>query len=625
MATYVNNLRLKEIATGAESGTWGTSTNTNLELIADALGSGTEAITTNADTHTTTIADGAADEGRALFLKYTGTLDSACTITLAPNTINKLWFIENATSGSQNIIISQGSGANITIAPGKIAVVLTDGAGSGAAVLDALADLELSGTLSVAGAATITGASTLTGVTTHGGNVVSDTNSTDDLGATSTRWKTLWVDAITMTGLMGGGSAAFSSTLAVTGITTHGDNVVSDTDSTDDLGTTGVRWANLWVDAITMGGTLAGAVATFSSTVGITGVTTHGDSVVPVTDSTVDLGTTGVRWANLWVDAITMGGTLAGAVATFSSTVGITGVTTHGDDVVSDTDSTDDLGTTGVRWANLWVDAVTISAGFVAASGNSYIGDTANSKQTLGLTINMGANDNEILSLKSSDIAHGITGQTETDTYGLFQKAHAAGGGLQVTGLTDSDGGPGFALALTGMLGEAADTTKAVNAQGIVHIRSYIYDGSTNVIEPGTDQNLFVVGSGSSARFIFDAEGSGHADIEWVTFDKHNDLQVLEDMEYLVAPGQVVRQFGDVIKHDRAFFEDEGLFHDIREVGDGRMRGMMNYTRMLMLHSGAIRQVGGRQMLLENCLRDLVAANPTLKGGTKALALLETN
>ena len=33
MATYVNDLRLKEIATGDESGTWGTSTNTNLELI----------------------------------------------------------------------------------------------------------------------------------------------------------------------------------------------------------------------------------------------------------------------------------------------------------------------------------------------------------------------------------------------------------------------------------------------------------------------------------------------------------------------------------------------------------------------------------------------------------------
>ena len=274
MATYVNNLRLKEIVTGAESGTWGTSTNTNLELIADALGSGTEAITTNADAHTTTIADGTADEGRALFLKYTGTLDSACTITLAPNTVNKVWFIENATSGSQNIIISQGSGANITIANGKIAVILTDGAGSGAAVLDALADLELSSTLSVAGA------STLTGVTTHGGNVVSDADSTDDLGTTGVRWANLWVDAITMGGTLGGAVGTFSSTLGVTGLLTatagitSGSNIVSDTDSTDSLGSTGVRWANLWVDAITMGGTFAGAVGTFSSTLAVTGTST---------------------------------------------------------------------------------------------------------------------------------------------------------------------------------------------------------------------------------------------------------------------------------------------------------------------------------------------------------------
>tara|TARA_R100001224_G_scaffold21673_1_gene10803 strand:- start:2 stop:1819 length:1818 start_codon:yes stop_codon:yes gene_type:complete len=161
MGTYVNNLRLLEITTGDESGTWGTKTNTNLELIADAFGSGTEAITTNADTHTTTIADGAADEGRALFLKYTGTLDSACTITIAPNTVNKLWFIENATSGSQNIIISQGSGANITIANGKVAAVYTDGAGSGAAVLDVFADLEISSTLTVAGNVTMSADATV--------------------------------------------------------------------------------------------------------------------------------------------------------------------------------------------------------------------------------------------------------------------------------------------------------------------------------------------------------------------------------------------------------------------------------------------------------------------------------
>jgi len=149
-STFVNNLRLEEMATGEQSGNWGTKTNTNLELIGEALGFGTEAITTNANTHTTTIADGASDAGRALFLKYTGALDSDCTITIGPNTMKRVHIIENATtdsgsSGPYNIIISQGSGANITIGNGDTKVVYLDGAGSGAAVVDAFVDLDLSG------------------------------------------------------------------------------------------------------------------------------------------------------------------------------------------------------------------------------------------------------------------------------------------------------------------------------------------------------------------------------------------------------------------------------------------------------------------------------------------------
>jgi hypothetical protein len=143
MATYVNDLRLKEITTGDESGTWGTSTNTNLELIAEAFSYGTEVITTNADTHTTTIADGSTDPGRSLYLKYTGTLDSACTITIGPNTVSKVWIIENGTSGSQDIIISQGSGATITIPAGDTKVVYSDGAGAGAAFVDAFASINV--------------------------------------------------------------------------------------------------------------------------------------------------------------------------------------------------------------------------------------------------------------------------------------------------------------------------------------------------------------------------------------------------------------------------------------------------------------------------------------------------
>jgi hypothetical protein len=161
-STFVNDLRLNEMGTGDQSGTWGNVTNTNLELIAEALGFGTEAITTNADTHTTTIADGATDPGRSIYIKYTGTLDSTCTITIGPNTISRLHIIENATSGSQDIIISQGSGANVTIGNGAVKAVYLDGAGSGAAVNDALVDLDLTGTTTVAA---LTSSGVITGTT----------------------------------------------------------------------------------------------------------------------------------------------------------------------------------------------------------------------------------------------------------------------------------------------------------------------------------------------------------------------------------------------------------------------------------------------------------------------------
>ena len=171
-STFVNDLRLNEMATGDQSGSWGTVTNTNLELIGEAFGYGTEAITTNADTHTTTIADGGTDPGRSMFLMYTGTLDSACTITIGPNTVNKMWFIENATSGSQNIIISQGSGANITIPAGQTKAVYSDGAGSGAAFTDAFNSLSV-GALASAGAisgttGTFSGAVTVASATLGG-------------------------------------------------------------------------------------------------------------------------------------------------------------------------------------------------------------------------------------------------------------------------------------------------------------------------------------------------------------------------------------------------------------------------------------------------------------------------
>jgi len=180
-STFVNDLRLEEMATGENSGTWGTKTNTNLELIGEALGFGTEAITTNADTHTSTIADGSTDPVRAMFVKYTGTLDSACTITIAPNTLSRVHIIENATSGSQNIIIKQGSGATVTIPNGMASIVYLDGAGSGAAVVDALTDLNIAGTFNAASDIVSAGTIQATGDTAAGDGAAMGFTSTEGL------------------------------------------------------------------------------------------------------------------------------------------------------------------------------------------------------------------------------------------------------------------------------------------------------------------------------------------------------------------------------------------------------------------------------------------------------------
>jgi hypothetical protein len=138
MATYVNNLRLKEITTGDEDGTWGTSTNTNLELITDGFSYGTKQMSADAN-ETFTMPDATADATRGFYLKITSasSLTGTRVVTLGPNTVSKVWLVENATTGSQIITIKQGSGGSVDIANGSKFMVITDGAGAGAAVINA--------------------------------------------------------------------------------------------------------------------------------------------------------------------------------------------------------------------------------------------------------------------------------------------------------------------------------------------------------------------------------------------------------------------------------------------------------------------------------------------------------
>ena len=143
-STYTVNTGIELIANGEQSGTWGTTTNVNLEII-DRLTNGVGAITLSGTTHTLTTSDGTLSDGQFKVLVFGGSPSGTNTVTISPNDQDKQYFILN--SSGQSVVLTQGSGGNVTIANGKSAIVFADGGGAGAAVTDLTATFVPAGAL----------------------------------------------------------------------------------------------------------------------------------------------------------------------------------------------------------------------------------------------------------------------------------------------------------------------------------------------------------------------------------------------------------------------------------------------------------------------------------------------
>ncbi len=139
-STYTTNTGIELIANGEQSGTWGDTTNTNLQII-DRLTNGVGSITLSGTTHTLTTTDGSLSDGQYRVLLLAGSPSGTNTITVTPNDQTKLFFVKNGSG--QSAIFSQGSGANVTIPNGESAIIYCDGAGSGAAVVNLSATFDL--------------------------------------------------------------------------------------------------------------------------------------------------------------------------------------------------------------------------------------------------------------------------------------------------------------------------------------------------------------------------------------------------------------------------------------------------------------------------------------------------
>jgi len=172
------NLKLTVQTTGENSGTWGQITNTNLLILEQAIG-GYDAVGLNATTGATlTFSNGVLSNGKNQVLRLTGTITTNVNVVI-PDSIEKTYLVENATSGAFTVTFktTSGTGATWSATDKGYKILYSDGTN----IVDITADL-----------GDITAGDVTSGGITATGNIVPGANDTYDLGASGNVWRNLY-------------------------------------------------------------------------------------------------------------------------------------------------------------------------------------------------------------------------------------------------------------------------------------------------------------------------------------------------------------------------------------------------------------------------------------------------
>jgi len=375
-SSYTTSFGIEKIGSGEQSGAWGTTTNHNLDIL-DRIAS-FKAVALSGTTHTLTVREASPgsgtenlQDGMYRVIRFTGALGANNTVTVAPNTTAAYFIMINATtdsgsSGPYSVIVSQGSGANITIENGKSAIVYMDGAGSGAAVIDAVANLQLA-TVTASGDITASGTfnalgdtaaddKAAMGYTAAEGLILTGQGSTNDVTIKNdTDADVLEIPTgttnVTVVGdITAGGTLVATGTVEPAGDTAAGDNaavgytaalglILTGQGSTNDV--TIVNDADATVLSVPTGGTAVDVVGDFTAaTLNADGDTSAGDNaamgytaaeglILTGQGSTSDITIKNDADATVFSVATgTTTGTFAARVLAATSTATLTGATT---------------------------------------------------------------------------------------------------------------------------------------------------------------------------------------------------------------------------------------------------------------------------------------------------------
>ena len=125
-STYSSDLKLELMATGENAGTWGTKTNTNLNLVQQAV-AGYEAISVASADVTLAMSDATISNARNATIKLTGTLAANRTVTV-PDSIEKVYNVVDGTDhAGYTLTFKTASGTGILLCEGNCYVLYADG------------------------------------------------------------------------------------------------------------------------------------------------------------------------------------------------------------------------------------------------------------------------------------------------------------------------------------------------------------------------------------------------------------------------------------------------------------------------------------------------------------------
>src|SRR5210317_2439572 len=188
MSSTYTDLGIELMVTGANDGTWGTKTNTNLEIINQMQGYVNKSIAGGAQTTALLINDGSttSSDARNLIMELSGTITGNQIVTV-PDSIEKSYIVYNNTSGAFTVEFktASGTGSTFSTTDKGVKILWSDGTN----VVDATTLLTTLGNITTG---TITSGTITSGEITATGNIVPGANDTYDLGASGNVWQNLY-------------------------------------------------------------------------------------------------------------------------------------------------------------------------------------------------------------------------------------------------------------------------------------------------------------------------------------------------------------------------------------------------------------------------------------------------